>query len=142
MDPLKQRENLETTLRRVGILDRISGRVLDFFRIAVQEAFEMTHLPELLDVLGQEKFIALLNVFEGTDFAPCPHCGKPVRWPLIEEFLDVLRDVDIYSRVTGAAYGSKARVVRDLAREYNMTIGQIQSASKRMEARMRRYYLK
>ncbi len=136
-----QIDKIDKALSKLGLLDKLSNRVMDLFQISVLEAFEMTHLPEMLEVLGRDKFIALLNVFEGTKKMSCPHCGHEVRWPPMDDFLEVLRDIEIYTKISAAAKGSKSRVVRELAGEYNITLGKIRSAHARMERRMKRYSL-
>ena len=135
----KKAERVEKDLSKFGILDRLSNRTMDLFSIAVQEAFEMTHLPEMLEVLGQEKFTALLGIFEGTTVLRCLGCSRSLKWPPMEDFLEVLRDVDVYARTTAAPRGSKAQVVSNLSHEYNTTPGSIRKSFSRMEARMKRY---
>jgi hypothetical protein len=135
-------DRIDRALSKLGILDNLSGRVLDLFQIAVQEAFEMTHLPEMLEVLGREKFIALLNVFEDTKRFSCPHCGHEVKWPPLDEFTKILHEIEIYTKLSATAKGSKSKVVRELAREYNTTPGKIRAANDRMVRRMKRYSIK
>jgi hypothetical protein len=135
-------DRIDRAMSNLGILDNLSGRVLDLFQIAVQEAFEMTHLPEMLEVLGREKFVAFLNVFEGTKKMGCAHCGHEVKWPPLDDFVTILHEIEIYTKLSAAAKGSKSRVVRELAREYNTTPGKVRSAHDRMVRRMKRYSVK
>ena len=133
----REAERVETALSK--LLLKVSNRPMDLFRIAVHEAFEMTHLPEMLEVLGQEKFTEMMGIFEGTTVLNCPGCSRPLKWPPMEDFRAVVRDVDVYIRIKATPQGSKARVVSNLAQEYNITPGEIRKALLGMEARLKRY---
>lgn len=117
-----------------------SGEVVDLFKIAILEAFGNTHLPFLYDVLGKEKFLEVLDIFQGTELVPCPGCGESIEWPCRDKLAEILRDLVIYFRIKAARLGSRAGVVRDLADDFGLGPGQVRYVNKRMTAKVREHH--
>lgn len=123
----------------LGIIDRVSNRASDLFRVALIETFENTHLPEMYEVLGKKEFLKLLDIFESSTCFKCPNCKAGMKFPTMQHLNDVLQDVAVYCRISGTPKGSKARVIRDLADEFGTTPGKIRTSFYRMERRAQKY---
>ena len=67
-----------------------------------------TFLPELLDVVGREKMVELLQLFAGMQF----------KFPATSEIEKYAKEVTIFFRVHRAMPKQRASVVKDLADEY------------------------
>lgn len=126
-------------MSRLGIIDRISNRAVDLFKMALLERFENTHLPELYDVLGKDSFLKLIDVFENSTFFNCPSCGDPLKFPSVSDIVEMLRDIAIYLRLHNYKKRPASAEIRVIATEYGMTEGQVRSVFYQMEKRARRY---
>lgn len=67
-----------------------------------------TFLPELLDVVGPEKMMELLQLFAGMQF----------KFPTTEEIERHAKEVTIFFRVHSASPQQRAAVIKDLADTY------------------------
>lgn len=91
------------------ILDNNNDHVSLFYVLLLQ-CGKYSFLPELYDMLGEEKTLQVLEVF----------AGKTIRFPLMSELTRIARDIAIYCRIAKVPENSSTPVVNDLATEYNM----------------------
>ena len=67
-----------------------------------------TYLPELLDVVGQDKMMQLLQLFAGMKF----------QFPKTTELAKYAKEVTIFFRIRNSPKNQQHAVIRDIAEEY------------------------
>jgi hypothetical protein len=75
----------------VSIAAELSERHLKALKVILLVCQELSVLPELLEIFGQDKLIKFLDIF----------CGQTVRVPSKHEIKMAIRDVDIWVTLTG-----------------------------------------
>jgi hypothetical protein len=116
-----------------------AGKAVDLFKVAVLEAFGDTHLPYLYEILGREKFLQVLDVFQGSELMACSHCGGSMSWPARDELAEIMRDLIIYFQIKNAKVGRRAKITLELADDFGMTPGQVRHSYKKMSDRAERH---
>jgi len=133
---MKTVEDLIDILGEFRIPISRSGEVVDLLQFSIMEAFGDTHLPFLYEVIGREKFLQVLDIFQDSKMIPCPNCGKSINWPSRDMIAQVLRDLIIYFRLNRASNGSKNNIIQDAAAEFGMSIGQVRYSDRSMRRKV------
>ena len=80
-------------------------------------------LPELLDVVGSDKMMELLQLFAGLEF----------KFPPMAELQMYAKEVNVFFRINKANKGQRSRVVKDLVDEYYVDEDMINYIYKKMK---------
>ncbi len=124
----KRTSDLIDVLSTFGVGFREGEEVVELLQVILMEEFGDTHLPELYEVLGKEKFLKVLDIFQDAEMIPCQECGCAVKWPARSALEGILLDLIIYFRVRKAPLGSKSGIMREIASDSNMTPTQVRSS--------------
>lgn len=76
--------------------------------ILLLKSGKYSFLPELLDVVGEDKMMELLELFS----------GMQIKFPTIEEIRKHAKEVTVFFRLQKARPAHRATVVKQLAEEY------------------------
>jgi len=93
------------------VLD-VTGHAADIFYVLLLYSGEYNFLPELYEILGQEKTVQLLDIFAGTE----------IRFPPSKELHRLAAEVQLYLRIKNAKSPKmRALVIHDLADQNQVT---------------------
>lgn len=97
---------------------------MEILRFLLSRSNEFSDYPILYDAIGPDGFMKFLNIFEGTTFTVLP----------IEELDVIIRDIDIYIRVSRK---NDAYVINDVANGYKLTSLQVRKIAATMDAQLK-----
>lgn len=90
--------------------------------ILLLKSGKYSFLPELLDVVGEDKMMELLELFAGVKF----------QFPSMDELKKHAKEVTVFFRVHKARPAHRGKVVKELAEEYFITDDMINIIYKKM----------
>lgn len=91
--------------------------------IMLLKSGKYSFLPELLDIVGRDKMMELLQLFAGIEF----------KFPTMSEIEMHAKEVNVFFRIHKANKGQRSRVVKELVDEYYVDDDMINYIYKKMK---------
>lgn len=108
----------------VSIYDHVTGSFSTVLRVALERTSPRSHVLALFDIFGQETFLKFLDVFAGTR----------VDVPSKAKLEDALKQTTIYLELIRTSPGQRSARIKELARKYRMTAGDVRKVFVELDA--------
>lgn len=113
-------------------LDLNNQKRVDLLYLLLVHSNRFSSLPELYEIFGKEALIKFLDIFE----------GQRLTVPSAKDLKKAVREVNIYSRLIDKPKGTRAKVMRELASDYTMTVKDVAGVFAQMRELMQSYKIK
>ena len=113
-------------------LDLNNQKRVDLLYLLLVHSNRFSSLPELYEIFGKEALIKFLDIFE----------GQRLTVPSAKDLKKAVREVNIYSRLIDKPRGTRAKVMRELASDYTMTVKDVAGVFAQMRELMQSYKIK